>query len=642
MDRFFHPEWGKINVAGLTFENVRRIVDSRFRSVVPPGTNISVTLGQPRSINVNVVGEVNRPGPVTVSAFSNAFNIVAKAGGVNQFADLRNITIRRNGVIIDNIDVYRYLNTGYYGKKQYLENGDFIIVGVVKKKVLATGQFKRPMYYQLKEDEGVSALLYFSGGLTPDALASNMKIIRTDNEQQQLIDVNANAIINIKGEDFPLRDGDVVKVDMIKQGVVNKVEVRGEVTYPDLYELRPNDKLFDVINRAGGVTNNTFLKRAYILRGAGDSTKLSSDRLEVDLTDYNSGNVNSLNNVKLEANDVVLLFSTAEFADARYVEVFGEVRKPGRLNKYGGMTLQDLIFLSGGIKPSAEFGRLEISSVVDVDSAKAGLKPTRTIVKSYAIDSDLSIDSAAAKVILKPYDQIFVRKNPTFELQQNITINGLVKYPGKYSRLSKNERLSSFIMRAGGFKENANLSGAVLFRTKNDFLREKVVVQSVLDSGKIRLDSTALQQQQLVDEPASIDLYKAMKYKNSKYDIVLQENDVLFVPEINPFVSVQGSVQSPLKITFDKEHTNLGYYIDRAGGFGIRPWRSRVYVKYANGRSRRTHNFGFFHFYPRVEEGSYVVVPVKPAGQDVADIIKSVVITSLPIVLTAVILRYAN
>lgn len=639
----FPSGMGKINVAGLTFENVRKIVDSRFRNVVPPGTNISVTLGQPRSINVNVVGEVNRPGPVTVSAFSNAFNVVAKAGGVSQFADLRNITIRRNGVIIDNIDVYRYLNTGYYGKKQYLENGDFIIVGVVQKKVLATGQFKRPMYYQLKEDEGVKALLYFSGGLTPEALASNMKIIRTNNEQQQLIDLNANAIINIKGEDFLLQDGDIVKVDLIKQGVTNKVEVKGEVTYPDLYELRSNDRLFDVINRAGGVTKNTFLKRAYILRGAGDSTKLSSDRLEVDLSDYNEGNINSLNNVKLEANDVVLLFSTSEFADARFVEIFGEVRKPGKVNKYGGMTLQDLIFLSGGIKPTAEYGRLEISSVVDVDSAKAGLRPTKTVVKSYAINSDLSVDTAAANVVLKPFDQVFVRKNPTFELQQNITINGLVRYPGKYSRLSKNERLSSFITRAGGFKENANLAGAILFRTKNDFLREKVVIQSVLDSsGSLKADTTALLQQRLVDEPASIDLYKAMKYKNSKYDIPLQEDDVLFVPEINPFVSVQGSVQSPLKITFDKEHTNLGYYIDRAGGFGIRPWKSRVYVKYANGTSRRTFNFGFFHFYPKVREGSYVIVPVKPAGQEVGDVIKNVVISAIPIVLTTLILKYTN
>ena len=280
---------GKINVAGLTFDNVRAIVDSRFRSVIPSGTNISVTLGEPRSINVNVVGEVNNPGPATVSAFSNAFNVIAKANGVTQFADLRNITIKRGGVVIDNLDVYKYLNTGEFGRKQYLQNGDFIIVGLVKKKVLATGQFKRPMYYQLKENEGVAALLFFTGGLTPDALASKMQVIRTENESQVIKDINANAIIKIKGEDYPLFDGDIVKVNLIKPGIVNKIEVRGEAAYPNFYELRVGDRLFDVINRAGGVTPNTYLKKAYIFRGAGDSTKLSSDRLEVDLTDYNQG-----------------------------------------------------------------------------------------------------------------------------------------------------------------------------------------------------------------------------------------------------------------------------------------------------------------------------------------------------------------
>jgi len=642
----FPKTLGKISVQGLTFDNMRAIVYSRFKTVTPPGTNISVSLGQPRTINVNVVGEVKHPGPVTVSSFSNAFNVIAKAGGVTQFGNLRSIIIKRNGRQIDEIDVYKYLNTGDFGKHIYLQNNDFVIVTFMDKKVLATGQFKRPMYYQLKKEEGVKALLKYSGGLTSDALGSGMKVIRTTLEKQVLEDVNANAILLITGQDFMLQDGDIVKVNLIKPGINNKIEIRGEITYPDIYEMRKGDRLFDLINRAGGVTKNTYLPRAYVFRGAGDSTNLQSDRLEVDLTGVNENEMASPSNVLLQPNDVVQLFSVNEFGETQYVDIYGEIRKPGRINKYGGMTLEDLLYLTGGIKPTAEFGRLEISSVVDVDSAKKNLKPTRTIVRSYAIQPNLQLDSAARKVILRPFDQVFVRKNPTFELQQNIEMKGMILYPGLYPRLSKFERLSSFIQRAGGFKDNANLAGAVLFRSKTDLLREKAVPKKAikLDSLGRPMKDTALAVNDLminaVDEPVSIDLYKAMKYKNSKHDIVLQENDVVFVPEINPFVTVQGRVQSPLKISFDKEHTNMMHYIDKAGGFGVKPWRKRIFITYANGKSKRTKNFLFFHFYPRVEEGSVVTVPLRPDKQDAGDVAKTVLLSTIPVILTGLILKY--
>ena len=200
--------------------------------------------------------------------------------------------------------------------------------------------------------------------------------------------------------------------------------------------------------------------------------------------------------------------------------------------------------------------------------------------------------------------------------------------------------MSSYIERAGGYTENANLSGAVLFRNKTENLREKILEVPKLDSfGNPILNAESLASK-MVDEPVSIDLYKALKYRNSKHDIVLQESDVIFIPEINPFVSIQGSVQSPLKIAFDKEHTNLMYYIDKAGGFGIRPWKKRVFVTYANGKSRRTKSLFFFKFYPKVDEGSVVSVPVKPEGQELGDIVKSVLVASIPILLTGIIFKY--
>ena len=632
----FPNSLGKITVQGLTFENARSLIYARFKSVIPATTNIQITLGQPRTISVNVGGEVENPGPVTVSAFSNAYNIIGLAGGISEFGNLRDIQVKRNGKIIETIDVYKYLASGEMGNRIYLQNNDFVFVNNEVIKVFATGQFKRPMYYQLKKDEGIKALMKYSGGLTSDAFASGIKVIRTENENQVIHDVNATAIIKLKDQDYPLIDGDIIKANLIKSGITNKIELKGPVKYPGLYELRNNDRLFDVINRAGGITKDTYLSRAYIFRGAGDSTNIKSDRLEINLSDFQNNSESSTNNIALSPNDIIQLFSNSEFGEQQFVDIYGEVRKEGHVRKYGGMTLQDLIYLSGGLKQSAEYGRLEISSIVDIDSAKRGLKSTRNLVKSYAIQSNLELDTAASKILLKPYDQIFVRKNPTFELQENVQILGLVKYAGYYPRLNKYEKLSSYIKRAGGILENANVGGAILYRKKVDLFREKILYKPKLDSaGKVIKDSTIIN----LEEPVSIDLYKALKYKDSKNDIILQENDVVFVPEINPFITIKGVVQSPLKITFDDEHTDLSYYIDKAGGYGIRPWRKRVYVTYANGKSRRTRNFLFIHSYPSVEEGSTITVPQKPANQELNSLITTSVSTAITLIITYLVLK---
>ncbi len=633
---------GKITVQGLTFDNARSIIMDRFRRVIPPSTNISVTMGQPRSIVVNVSGEVNNPGPVVVSAFTNAINVAAMAGGLNEYGNLRNIQIKRNNRIIDSVDIYRYLTRGDFGKHLYMENGDFVIVPIYDKKVLASGQFKRPMYYQLKGNEGFRDLLKYTGGFTPDAYASGGIIIRNVNEKQTIKNVNFNAIGLKTGDkivDEPLYNGDIVVVSPINSGLTNKVIVKGEVSYPNVYEIRKGDRLFDILNRAGGITPNAYVERAYVYRGAGDSANLRSDKIDISLSDLNKNN-SSIYNIQIYPNDVVEVFNRNQFSEKQFVSIEGEVRKPGKIQKYGGMTLKDLIYLANGLKPTAEFGRVEISSIVDVDSAQKGLKPTKTIVRTYTILPNLELDSVAENIKLKPYDQVFVRKNPTFELQQNISLEGEVKYPGNYPRLNKQETLSSYIIRAGGLKENANVSGAILYRKKNIGIRHDVFskvqnIKYIKDTlGKI-VDSVSYNP----EEPVSIDLYRAIKYKGSKYDLVLQDSDVVYVPEINPLVNVKGAVQSSLKLYFDKEHTNLQYYIDKAGGYGIRPWRKRIYVTYANGTSRRTKNFGFFHFFPQVEEGSTIVVPVKPEGKALGDFAQQVATTVIPAVLTYLLIK---
>ena len=234
-----------------------------------------------------------------------------------------------------------------------MENNDFVIVQTAAKTVKAEGKFKRPMYYQLKKGEGLKDLLRYSGGLTKDAFSSGVKVFRTELEKQVVKDVNATAIINPTNDsrlsklDFELVDGDIVKVIPVNPGLMNKIEIKGEVSYPGVYEIRKGDRLFDIINRAGGITRNTYLPRAYIFRGGGDSTNIKASKVEVNLSALSSNDTASIYNVEMSANDQILLFSNNEFGDRQYVEIFGEVRKPGKINRYVGMTLQDLLFNLG-------------------------------------------------------------------------------------------------------------------------------------------------------------------------------------------------------------------------------------------------------------------------------------------------------
>lgn len=637
----FPRDLGKITVQGLTFSNARAVVYDRFRRVIPGGTNISVTMGQPRSIVVQVTGNVQNPGPVVVSAFTNAMNVVALAGGVTDYGNLRNILVSRNGKTIDSVDVYAYLNTGNYGKHNYLENNDFIIVPFYEKKVMATGQFRRPMYYQLKKDEGLRDLMRYAGGFTSEAYASAGTIIRNENEKQVIKTVNMRAIgLRATGGtvDEPLFDGDIVAANIINPGLKNKVIIKGEVAYPNVYEVRPGDRLFDLINRAGGITPNTYLDRAYVYKGAGDSTTITSNKIDITLNDLNK-NIYSKDNVPIGDNDIIEVFNKNQFLDRQTVSISGEVRKPGSYPKYGKMTLKDLLYFANGMKPSAEFGFIVVSSVVDMDSAQNGFTPTNTIIHEYPVKQDLALDSLTQGVILKPYDQVFVRRNPKFQLQQNVNINGEVVYSGTYPKLKYDERVSSFIGRAGGLRSNANIDGAFLFRDRDSVSTR----MNVFDAKRMLLDSAARSLLPNIPEgkdPVAINLDKALQNPGGKFDLQMKAGDILYIPSLNPVVTVAGTVQNELKVLYDDEHTSVKYYLDKAGGFNYRPWRKRIFVTYANGTSKRTRNFGFLHFYPKVESGSTITVPERPQGTSgVVNTTGQALMTTIPLTVVYLLTR---
>lgn len=645
---------GKITVQGLTFKNARAVLFNRFSHVIPDGTNISVTMGQPRSIVVQVTGNVANPGPVVISAFTNMLNVVALAGGINDFGNLRNIQLSRNGKVIDSIDIYKYLSSGNFGKHVYLENNDFVIVPFYDKKVLATGQFKRPMYYQLKEGEGIKDLIKYSGGFTSDAYTSGVSIIRSINEKQLIKTVN---IGNRKAQldnsnDEPLYDGDVVAVNAINQGLVNKVLVKGEVAYPGIYEVKEGDKLFDVINKAGGLTPRSYLERAFVYKNDDDPEAVNTAKIDVDLNDFNK-DVNSVNNVTVGPNDIIEILSRSQFEEKQTVTIMGEVRSPGKYPRYLNMSLKDLLYFARGLKPSAEFGNITITSVLDADSSGNHYTPASITERTFAIHEDLTLDSTLENVLLKPFDQVIVRKNPNYQLQQNVKINGQVLYPGTYPKLSPDERLSSLVKRSGGILENGNLHGALLYRTA-DSASNKAIIYTAADSTDTTNLDLALKHDVFKIDSAgrvilpnlpkgvtlvSIDLEKALKNPGGKFDLALVKGDVLYIPSINNTVTVSGAVQNALKLTYDSKERKVKYYIDKAGGFGVRPWRKRIFVTYPDGTSRGTKTFLFFRKYPDVVSGSVITIPQKSESRMVGDIINRTLISTIPLIIVYLITR---
>lgn len=598
---------GKIYLQGLTFEAASAAITQKFRRVVPASTNIDVQMGKPRTIRVTIVGEVKKQGTYTISGFNSALNALFRAGGLTDLGNLRKIEIRRRGELVDVLDLYDYLNRGGRQSELYLQDNDVIFIGLYEKKVHAVGSFKRPMFYQLTNDEGLTDLIELAGGPAFNARNSLIHIKTIANEQEKYIDMatlRKQGAVGSQYTDLILNDGDEITLKPINEGLRNIVKVEGAVNYPDEYEVRAGERLNDVIARAGGIAGNAYLSRAFILRGG---NPLESDAIKVDLTDI--GQPNDPNNIEVFAGDNIKVLSNKDFEQQYKVEVIGYVRKPGKIPYYKNMKLKDVLLLSGGLRLDAESGRIEISNIVDtVDKYNIDSKGGST--RLVAINANLEIDAASEDILLKPMDRVYVRRKTEVTNPSRVTINGEVAYTGEYAMLDKNERLSSIIKRCGGPLPDAYLEGAKLIRP--------TVGQIV------------------------IDLPAAMAHPGSRQDIYLKDSDIIIIPTVNQIVQVRGEVQVPVNIKFDKENNNVKYYIGAAGGYGDNPWKSRINVKYSNGRVKNTKNFLFIHKYPTVKEGSTVRVPTKPKKENKTDFkdIASITTTFLTTIATLVLVFY--
>lgn len=572
-DGSIYPEGvGRINLLGVELKKAREIIRSRFQSIVSGGANIEVVMGKARTIRVNVVGEVVQPGTYTISALHTAFNALYLAGGPNEIGSLRTIFIKREGKTIDTLDVYGYLIQGDIKNQIFLNNNDFIIVHSQSKVVSMAGEVKRPTKYELKLNENMQALIKYSGGAKPEASTRNVQIRRYKGNEVSIQTLNLEEML-ASGKDFNLEDGDSLTFTRVLDTLHNSVQAQGEFKYPGIYQIKKGDRIHDLLLKAGGLTKEAYTKRAYIER---INDQLEIDYIPVDLNSIVKYGSASADNIELQQFDAFKVFYIEDFKDIRYVSIRGEVRKEGSFIYSGKRTLKDLIYQAGGPTDQADFNTLEVSRVI---TDEGSMKSSKTMVITVKFSLDWENDQSLDSFKLKPFDQVFIRKNPSFELQENVLLVGEVLFPGEYSKMDKGERISSLIKRAGGLTKDAYLEGTKILRNKQEVV---------------------------------IDLKTALDKPGSTYDNILKDGDKVIVPEVNDIVRVEGGVLYPVNISFDPNRTSFKTYLNSAGGFGERAMKRKSIVRYANGKIKRTNSVLFIKFYPKVDKGATVMVPVRP------------------------------
>ncbi len=575
---------GRIYLNGLTFKDAKGLIASKFRSVYDlNNSQLDVTLSYSKIITVNVVGEVNNPGSYTVPSINTAFNVLVTMGGVSPIGSVRKIYIRRGGQTIKTLDVYEYLMNPDSKQDFFLENNDYILVPSSGRVVKVTGQVKRPLEYELIEKENLKSLIDYAGGFEAGAYRKRIQIKRFLNNQEAIIDVDYDSLIVAK-KDFELFGGDEILVRKVPVGYSNYVELTGPVKLPGNYELKPGDRISDIIERAEGVLYDVFDARAYIIRM---NTDLSKRYIPFNLKEVLESS-NSSYNIKLQNLDIIKIFSKAYFKDDFKFSVIGAVRSPGEYTYGDGITLKDALYLAGGLKKEAARNRIEVSRAVDFVSSSGNLVPIRTVVKTIEIGESLKIDKTSEGYVIQPYDQILVRTEPNFELQKNIVLMGEVLYPGVYPILSKNEKVGNLIQRAGGLTQYAFPEGATLKRTEfnEGFLFFK--------------------------------LQEVLKDSASKYNYIVKSGDTLIIPKIDQLIQISGLIDYPnianlgqISAPYTKGKS-ARYYVRNYGlGFAQDADKKKTFVVEAGGYVHRTKHFIFLNLYPKVPLGSTVVVPAK-------------------------------
>lgn len=571
------------------------------------GNNIRVTLGNIRTIQVNVMGEVMAPGTYSLSSLSTVFYALYVAGGVSDIGSLRNVQVARGGKTVAHLDVYDYIMRGQIQDDIHLQDGDVIIVPTYEELVKITGKVKRPMFYEMKKGESAATLLKYAGGFSSDGYKKSIRVLRQDGKEFSVATVD-----ELNFSTFKLQDGDWVTVDSILNRFKNRLEVKGAVYHPGIYELSGSlNTVRQLVEKADGLLGEAFTARAVLYR---ERENLTREVLPVNIEGILAG---TSPDIALQKNDVLYIPSIHDLQDMGKVTISGEVNRPGSYTYADHMSLEDLVITAGGLKESASTVRVDVSR--RIRNSKSTTEPDIIGQNfSFGLKDGFIVDGEPG-FTLQPYDQVFVRRSPSYAEQLNVTIEGEVLYQGDYTLNTKNERLSSLVERAGGVSRFAYVRGAKLRRVANEEeLRrmEDVVKMMRREIGAAMANTLGLK----VDSTytVGIDLEAALANPGSDADLVLREGDVLMVPEYNNTVKVNGAVMMPNTVSYAKGKS-VKYYLSQAGGYSVNAKKNQKFIIYMNGQVAEVKGNGK----KQIEPGCEIVVPNKTKKFNFATIISN-------------------
>ena len=590
---------GPVYLNGLTIKEANAKLRGVFGQIYAgvsgdsPASEVRVTLGRLRTIQVNVMGEVEMPGTYRLSSFATVFHALYQAGGVTDIGTLRNIRVLRSGREVASVDIYKYLFHGDSKDDIRLEEGDIVLVPSYDLLVEVTGCVKRPMRYEMEAGEPLSQLLAYAGGFTGDAYGREVRVVRTMGREHELFNVDS-----VGYGTFALMDGDSVAVGRVLDRYANRIEVQGAVYRPGMYELgEGTHTVRELIGRAEGLREDAFRGRALLFRERDD---LTPEIVAVDLEGVLSGR---LTDISLRRNDVLVVSSVHDLEDRGGFTIGGEVARPGVYPYAAHTTVEDLIVQAGGLLDGASTVKVEVSRRLKDPKSTT---PSNGVGKVYAfsLKEGLVVDGEAG-FELAPFDVVEIRRSPGYQPQRQVVLDGEVVFTGNYTLIRKNERLSDLVKRAGGITDDAYVRGGRLIRRMNE--EERAVRDAALRAAQQNrgADSVSLEKLMADDYYAvGIELDKALSNPGSDYDVVLREGDRLVVPEYVSTVKINGDVMYPNTTVYLKDK-RVKYYIAQAGGYGARAKRNKAYIVYMNGRVARVKGRA------KVEPGCEIIVPSK-------------------------------
>lgn len=596
------PNLGPISLHGLDIKEAAAKIKTAFGRVYSdlrsanPQTFIKTSVGNIRSIKVNIMGEVVLPGTYTMSSFSSVFHALYAAGGMNDIGCLRSVKVFRGGKLYREIDVYDYLLRGDSSGDIILRENDIVKVEPYTTQVRIGGQVKRAMIYQMKEGEKLEQLIDYAGGFTSDAYKKNVQLTRMGTTERKIYTVEANQYPG-----FALQDGDAVQVGSILDRYENRVQITGAVFRPGSYALDDHvQTLKDLISMAEGLREDAFLGRAILNR---ENPDLSRTVESVDLGQLLAGDIWD---ITLKRNDHVYILSEDALRQDFTVSIGGEVLHPGSFSFAENMSIEDLILMAGGLRESASLMKVDVSRRPR-DPMSTEESPGLAEVYTFSLENGLVI-TGEKDFLLHPFDVVTVRRSPGYEVQEFVTVSGEVTFPGSFAKKDKNERISSIIQRAGGVTSGAYLKGATLLRRMNE--RELAMAEAALrlslqnSKDSIIVDTIDMARRSYY---VGIDLEIILQSPGRNGDLVLREGDVLQVPILNNVVKISGGVMYPNAVAY-RDNMTLGDYIDNAGGYVRGARRSKVYVVYMNNTVSKGRG-------SKIEPGCEIIVPVKPERQ---------------------------